>query len=101
MLGGRPDHMPLLAETEPSGIDGFGASAGEYALLGGRADHFRHIAASVVEQLAGVLSIRMDAGRVAENFSQHGNHRLKHLGRNRSRRVVVEIIAILHVWWVH
>ena len=66
-----------------------GAAGGEYDLLGLAAQEIGDAAAGAVQSLAGLLGLSVEAGGVAPEVGQVGEHRLQDAGvQGRRGRVV-------------
>ncbi len=88
---GGSDNMPAGAENRH--VVGFRAAAGEHNFFGLGAQHGRHRAPRAVQCATGFLSKLMDARSVAKYLGHQGSHGLKHFGRYRSGRVVIEVVG--------
>ncbi len=84
-VGGAPD----------GGVVGLGAAAGEYHLAVAAVERFGHALAGGVQSVAGFLPDGVDAGGVAVELGEIGQHRLEHALVHRRGAGVVKVDVVL------
>ena len=99
VLDGGGDQMLAAGRLERLGgaangeVVAFGAAGGKHDLRGVAAEQGRDLAPRVVDDGLGLLTEMVNARRVAPHLPDRPVHPVGHFGRDRGRRVVIEIDA--------
>ena len=86
-----PAFPVCLRHPLDNGVVGLGAAAAEDDRRGGRAQHFRHRVAGVVDGHARPPAVPVHTRRVAERLALKRQHRIQYLREHRRRGVVVHV----------
>ena len=91
LYAGRDDVIARLHHAKQRQVVALGASAGEDDFRRTAVQQFRNLLACVFHRRPRLLSLLVNRRSVAEPLEEVGTHGLKHFGKKRRGRVIVEV----------